>query len=86
MPRNKQKQENVNQGCGNIENSKKLTPRADSGNMEKRGVIGAKVQQVSRFRKPEKPRQKLMFPLVNRLVHGLEQSRLQGYVPSTHSG
>lgn len=48
-------------------------------NMEKRGVIGdhgAAGEQV----------QKLMFPLVGRSVHDLEQSRLQGYVPSIHSG
>lgn len=55
-------------------------------NMEKRGVIGDQGAAGEQVQEAWKPRQKLMFPLVNRSVHGLEKSRLQGYVPSILSG
>lgn len=55
-------------------------------NMEKRGVIGDHGAAGEQVQEVWKPRQKLMFPLVGRWVHDLEQSRLQGYVSSIHSG
>lgn len=54
--------------------------------MEKRGVIGDHSEAGEQVQEAWKPRQKLTSPLLNRSVHGLEQSGLQGSVPGIHSG